>query len=187
VEKFNPIPAERSERVVHGNCGQEPAELRLILDDARDAQARPWIERTEIGDFYASCMDTDGDRRGRKTKNPSTEWRDCGNKAVADLQAEAERCEQRRGALFRFSVRIRMPTTARRVREVYGRSVSRRPRVAGMREYLLRQTTTRRSFVKPTQSMSRRVRLLGDPRKVGRRRLGHNLEIETGSGNRFFR
>ena len=64
--KSNPIPPEYPSWGTFAQLADKNQQnLKLILEDAAIAKAAPGSNEQKIGDFYASCMDTSGDRRGR--------------------------------------------------------------------------------------------------------------------------
>jgi len=65
--KANPLPADRSSYSVYAKLDEDNiAYLRGVLDQAASAKKRDKVT-TEIGDFYAACMDEAGaDKRGAK-------------------------------------------------------------------------------------------------------------------------
>src|SRR6266705_3032446 len=103
--KSNPIPPEYSSWGTFTQLADKNQQnLRQILDDAVKAKAAPGSNEQEIGDFYASCMDTTAiDAAGTKPLEPELE-RIREIKNLADLEAEAEQLHKKGvGALFRFS------------------------------------------------------------------------------------
>jgi putative endopeptidase len=102
--KANTIPPEYStwgsfSRLVDKN----QQNLREILDAAVKQQAQPGSNEQKIGDFYASCMDTEA-IEAAGTKPIDAELRSIGQmKNGADLEAEAARLQKEGvGVLFGF-------------------------------------------------------------------------------------
>lgn len=103
--KANPIPPAYS---TWGSFSQlldkNQQNLWQILDAATKQQSAAGSNEQKIGDFYASCMDTDAIENAG-TKPIDAELAQIAEmKSVADLQAEAARLQESGvGLLFRFS------------------------------------------------------------------------------------
>jgi putative endopeptidase len=175
--KANPIPPAYS---TWGSFSElldkNQQNLRQILEAAEKQQAAPGSNEQKIGDFYASCMDTEAiDAAGTKPidadlaaiaaiKNP------------ADLQAEAARLQEEGvGVLFRFSANQDAKDSTQVVGAAWQGGLG-----LPEREYYLKQDDKskqlRDAYVKHVAKV---FELLGDSPEAAAPEAARVLEIET--------
>jgi putative endopeptidase len=175
--KSNPIPPEYSSWGTFTQLADKNQQnLRQILEDAVSAKAVPGSNEQKIGDFYASCMDSQAiGAAGRSPLDPELA-RIAAIKSVADLEAEAERLHRIGvGVLFRFNSNQDAKDSTR----VIG-SASQGGLGLPEREYYLKEDDKsqqlRESYTKHAAKM---LELLGDSADQSAAEAAAILRIET--------
>jgi putative endopeptidase len=179
--KANPIPPEYSSWGTFTQLADKNQQnLRQILEAAATAKAALGTNEQKIGDFYASCMDTNAiDASGGKPIE-SELARISNIHSPADLQSEAQRLQARSvNALFRFS----SIQDAKDSTQVIGAAFQ-----GGLglpeREYYLKEDDKskqlRDAYVKHVAKM---FELLGDPAEKSGAEASTVLKIETALAN----
>ncbi|HET9994016.1 MAG TPA: M13 family metallopeptidase N-terminal domain-containing protein, partial [Candidatus Acidoferrum sp.] len=179
--KANPIPPEYSSWGTFTQLADKNQQnMRQILEAAATAKASLGTNEQKIGDFYATCMDTNAiDASGGKPIE-SELARISNIHSPADLQSEAQRLQARSvNALFRFS----SIQDAKDSTQVIGAAFQ-----GGLglpeREYYLKEDDKskqlRDAYVKHVAKM---FELLGDPAEKSGAEASTVLKIETALAN----
>ncbi|MGC1620281.1 MAG: M13 family metallopeptidase [Candidatus Acidiferrum sp.] len=175
--KANPIPPAYS---TWGSFSElldkNQQNLRQILEAAEKQQAAPGSNEQKIGDFYASCMDTEAIEAAGTKPIDADLAAIAAMKNAADLQAEAARLqEQGVGVLFRFSANQDAKDSSQVVGAAWQGGLG-----LPEREYYLKQDEKskqlRDAYVKHVAKM---FELLGDSPEAAAPEAATVLDIET--------
>jgi putative endopeptidase len=175
--KSNPIPPEYSSWGTFTQLADKNQQnLRQILEAAVNAKAAPGSNEQKIGDFYASCMDSQAiDAAGTGSLDPELA-QIAAIKNIADLQAVAERLHRRGvGVLFRFNSNQDAKDSSRVIGSAFQGGLG-----LPEREYYLKEDDKSKQLRDAyTKHAAKMLELLGDRADQSAAEAATILKIET--------